>query len=448
MTTTANTDLDLLQNAIAKARKAGAETADAIMVSATSMSASWRLGQNEGVERAEGRDLGLRVLIGTRQAVVSSSELHSDAISALAERAVSMARVVPEDEYCGLPDRSLLATDQPDLDLCDNTEPSSEALLETAQQTEDAARAMDGINNSEGAEADWARARISLASSDGFSGSYESSRFGVVVSVVAGSGTKMERDYAYSSVRHQEDLDTPDYIGKLAAGRALGRLNPRKVKSCQVPVIFAPRISNGFLRLLSGSISGPSIARKTSFLKDSLDQMVFSPEVTITDDPLRRRGLNSHPFDGEGVGVAKKTIVDKGRLTTWLLDSRSGRQLGLPTTGHAARGTGGPPNPSPSNLYMERGDQSPEDLIADIDQGFYVTEMMGMSFNGITGDYSRGAAGFWIDKGQIAYPVSELTVAGNMKDLFKTMVPADDLEYRYGLNAPTLRVEGMTVAGL
>jgi PmbA protein len=441
-------DLDLLSDLINRARAAGADEADVILVRSTSQDATWRMGRNEGVERSEANDLGLRVLIGKRQAVVSTTDLRAGAIAEIVERALAMAKAVPEDPYCGLPDIERLAVEIPDLDLSDDSEPSSDDLLAWAEEAEDAARGTKGITNSEGAEAGWSEGRVALAASNGFAGTYRGTRFGVSVSVVAGSGTGMERDYEFLSARHCSDLETPAAVGARAAERAVRRLNPRKQKSAQVPVVFDPRVSGGFLRLLAAVVSGNAITRSTSFLQEKLGEAVFAPGISIIDDPLRPRGLSSRPFDGEGVAGQRRALIDDGRLTTWLLDSRSARQLGLQTTGHAARGPSGPPAPSPSNLSMSPGSVTPEALIGEIDSGLYVTEMMGMSFQTTTGDYSRGAAGYWIENGELAYPVSELTVAGNLLNLFPRLTPADDLVFRYGMDAPTLRIDGMTMAGL
>jgi PmbA protein len=441
-------DLDLLSDLISRARAAGADEADVILVRSTSQDATWRMGRNEGVERSEANDLGLRVLIGKRQAVVSTTDLGAGAIAEIVERALAMAKAVPEDPYCGLPDIERLAVEIPDLDLSDDSEPSSDDLLAWAEEAEDAARGTKGITNSEGAEAGWSEGRVALAASNGFAGTYRGTRFGVSVSVVAGSGTGMERDYEFLSARHCSDLETPAAVGARAAERAVRRLNPRKQKSAQVPVVFDPRVSGGFLRLLAAVVSGNAIARGTSFLQEKLGEAVFAPGISIIDDPLRPRGLSSRPFDGEGVAGEHRALIDDGRLTTWLLDSRSARQLGLQTTGHAARGPSGPPAPSPSNLSLSPGSLTPEALIGEIDGGLYVTEMMGMSFQATTGDYSRGAAGFWIENGELAYPVSELTVAGNLLKLFPRLTPANDLVFRYGMDAPTLRIDGMTMAGL
>jgi PmbA protein len=307
--------------------------------------------------------------------------------------------------------------------------------------------AVKGVTNSEGGGASFSRTGVALATSDGFFGSYAGTSSGIGVAVVAGEGTAMERDYDQASARHTGDLESPAMVGRSAGERTVARLNPRKVKSQAVPIVYAPRVSGGLVGHFAGAISGSSIARGVSFLKDRIGQAVFGPSINIVDDPHRIRGLRSKPFDGEGVANKRWALIDKGVLKTWLLDCASARQLGLETTGHAARGTGGPPAPSPTNLYMEAGTLAPDALIADIKQGFYVTELIGMGVNGVTGDYSRGAAGFWIENGQIAFPVSEITIAGNLKDMFRELTPANDLEFKYGINAPTVRIEGMTVAG-
>ncbi|MGH7029485.1 MAG: TldD/PmbA family protein, partial [Stellaceae bacterium] len=309
------------------------------------------------------------------------------------------------------------------------------------------ALAVKGVTNSEGAEAGWGRSMVALAASNGFAGCYSGSSSGISASVIGGAGTGMERDYDYSSAVYAADLRDPAEIGRSAGERAVKRLGARKMPTARVPVVFDPRVARSFISALLGAISGPSIARGTSFLKDRLGQRIFPEAITIIDDQHRRRGLRAKPFDGEGIANRRRAIIDQGVLTTWLLDLRSARQLGMTTTGHAARGTSSPPGPSATNVWIEPGALSPKALIADIESGFYVTEMMGFGVNGVTGDYSRGAAGFWIDKGEIAFPVSEMTVAGNLKDMFARLVAADDLEFRAGTDAPTLRIDDLTVAG-
>lgn len=436
-----------LDDVIRAARKAGADAADAVVIEGLTVSQAQRLGKTESLERSEGRDLGLRIFIGQRQAIVSSSDLSAGALSDLVERGIAMARVVPDDPYCGLAPEELLAGDIPELDISDADEPAPETLIDWAAKAEEAARAVPGITNSEGAEASWGRSRVALAASNGFAKAYAVSHVSISASVLAGSGTEMERDYDYTAAVHAEDLRDPAEVGRSAGEKAVARLNPRRVASAQVPVVYDPRVSRGMLGHLSGAINGQAVARGTSFLKDKMGQAIFPEAVTIVDDPRRRRGLRSKPFDAEGVATGRREIVSGGVLQGWILDLRSARQLGLETTGNAARGTGSPPSPSATNLYLEPGAASPEALMADIKQGLYITEMIGMGINGVTGDYSRGASGFWIEDGQRAYPVSELTVAGNLIDMFANLTAADDLVLRYGTDAPTLRIEGMTVAG-
>ena len=437
----------ILETLLAAARQAGADAADALLVENISSSVSYRLGRLEDVERSESADLGLRVFVGSRVAFVSSSDFSEEAVTALAPRALAMARLAPEDKYAGLAPRELLARDIPWLDLEDPQEPSAETLIARARDAEQAGMAVPGVTNSEGGGASFSRSAIALATSTGFFGRYAGTSHSIGVAVLAGEGTGMERDYDHASARHAGDLESAEAIGRSAGEKAVRRLNPRKVKSQNVPVVFDPREAGGLLGHLAGAISGASVARGTSFLKDRMGTAIFAPHVTVMDDPHRLRGLRSKPFDGEGVANAKRALIDKGMLTTWLLDCASAKQLGLTSTGHAARGTGGPPTPSATNLYMQAGALSRKALIADIKQGFYVTELMGMGVNGVTGDYSRGATGFWIENGEIAYPVSEVTIAGNLKDMFLQLTPADDLEFRYGTNAPTCRIEGMTIAG-
>ncbi len=440
--------LDLLSDLIGKAQAAGADAADAIAVSGISLSHSQRLGEIEKLERSESTDLGLRVLIGKQQAIVSSSDASPEALTELVDRAVAMARTVPEDAYCGLADPDqIFKGPVADLEICEAEEPTPEALIERAKQCEDAARAVDGVTNSEGAEASWGRSGVALVASNGFSGSYAVSRQSIGAAMLAGEGTGMERDYEFTSAVYTSDLDDPAEVGRHAGERAVQRLNPRKVGTKKVPVVYDPRVSNGLLRHLAGAINGAAIARGTSFLKDSMGERILPKGLSIMDDPHRKRGLASKPFDAEGIANEAIAFVDDGVLKSWVLDLSAARQLGLDTTGRASRSTSGPPSPSTTNLYLTPGAQSRDALIGDIEEGFYVNELMGFGINNVTGDYSRGAAGFWIEKGEIAYPVSEMTVASNLKDMFLNMQAADDLEFRYGVNAPTVRIDGMTVAG-
>ena len=443
---TAN-DLDLLSDLIARTKRAGADAADAVLFESASLEVSYRLGTREDLERSESKDLGLRVFLGQKQAIVSTTDVSQSSLAELLQRGLAMAGAMPDDPYCGLADPDRLCTDIPDLDLDDGVEPAPGALYEMAAAAEAAALAIEGVSNSESAGAGWGHSRIALVTSTGFAGSYATSSHSLFVSVIAGEGTAMERDYDFSSAHHAADLADPTAIGTSAGKRAVRRLHPRKVESQQIPVVFDPRVSHSMLGHFSGAINGAAVARGTSFLKDRLGKKVFAEGIAIVDEPHRPRGLASKPFDGEGVANREWQLVENGELTTWIMDSASARQLGLATTGHASRGTSGPPSPSTTNLYMRPGDCSRDDLLGGITTGLYVSELIGFGVNGVTGDYSRGAAGFWIENGALAHPVSELTIAGNLKDMFLHMTPADDLTFRYGSNAPTLRIDGLMVAG-
>ncbi len=440
--------LDLLESLLTRVKKAGGDAADAVLFESASLEVARRLGAPEKLERSESTDAGLRVFVGKRQAIVSSTDLSEDALGEMVERAVAMAKAAPEDPYCGIADLDQIATDIPKLDIFDATEPDTQTLIDIADTAEDAARSVPGVTNSEGAEVGWSHAKVALAASNGFAQYYAMSSNSFSASVLAGEGTGMERDYDYASAVYLEDLPPPDEVGRSAGIRAVARLGARKMKTTQVPVVYDARVSGGLIRHLTGAINGSSIARGTSFLKDSLGERVFSAGIDIIDNPLRPRGLRSKPFDGEGLASRKKTLIEDGKLTTWILDLAAARQLGLSSTGSASRGTSGPPGPAPTNVYLQNGSNSPEELIADIDQGFYVTELIGMGVNGITGDYSRGASGFWIEKGEKTFPVSEMTIAGNLKDMFRELTPANDLVIRYGTDSPTVRIDGMTVAGM
>ena len=437
---------DLAERLVAAARRAGADAADAVAVRSMSLSVEVRHGEVEASERAEGDDVGLRVLVGKRQAVVSTNDI-KDVVDQLAQRAVAMARVAPEDRFAGLADPAQLARDIPDLDLLDPDLPAVAVLEERAKRAEAAALVVKGVTKSEGASASAGIGGMVLATSHGFRGAYLSSRQGLSMVAIAGDSNAMERDYDFTSALHASDLDAAEQIGRNAGERAVARIHPRKVATKRVPVVFDPRVSGGLVGHLASAINGSAVARKTSFLRDKLGERLFAPGTRIVDDPLRRRGLRSRPFDGEGVAGHRLAIVEDGVLKTWLLDCSTARELDLATTGHAQRGVSSAPSPGASNLHLEAGTRSPQELIADITEGFYVTELIGMGVNQVTGDYSRGATGFWIENGQRTYAVSEVTIAGNLIDMFRSLTPADDLEFRFGTNAPTLRVEGLTVAG-
>lgn len=440
--------LTILEDLVKAARQKGADAADAVAVDARSRGVSWREGQLEDVEGSEGEDIGLRVLIGKQQAMVSTSDRRPENLKELVDRTFAMAKAVPEDEFCGLaPEDRLHTGPLANLDLYDDTDVSADTLRQMASEAEDAARAVEGVTNSDGAGASASTWAISLVTSHGFSGHYRGSSFSASVSAVAGQGTGMERDYEFSSKRHFEDLAKPSEVGRHAGEKAVKRLNPSKLDSGQYTIVFDPREAKSLLGHFTGAISGGSVARGTSFLKDQMGQKIFSDGVTIVDNPLILRGLSSKLFDGEGVSVGKTNLVENGVLGSWMLNSATARQLDLPVTGHASRGTSSAPGISSSNLYIEAGTLPPEELYADVKDGLYVTELIGMGVNGVTGDYSRGAAGFKIRNGELCEAISEVTIAGNLKDMFAMLTPASDLELKYGTNAPTLRVDGMMVAG-
>jgi PmbA protein len=368
-------------------------------------------------------------------------------VATLAERAVAMARIAPEDKYAGLADPALLAKDFPELDLLDPNLPSVEELERRARTAEAAALAVKGVNKSGGASASAGIGGMVLVTSTGFCGAYLRSSQGISMSAIAGEGTGMERDYDFTSTIHGADLAAPEHVGKSAAERAVARLGPRKVATCKVPVVFDPRLSSSLVGHLIGAINGASIARKTSFLKDKMGERLFDEGVSIVDDPLRVRGLRSQPFDAEGVAVKPLSFIENGVLTSWVLDSSTARELGLVTNGRAHRGVSSSPSPGAFNLHMTAGKSTPAELMSDIKEGFYVTELIGSGVNSVTGDYSRGAGGFWIENGKLSYAVSEVTIAGHLLDMFKSLTPANDLEFKHGVNAPTVRIEGLTVAG-
>lgn len=426
------------------ARKAGADACDVVVAHGQSLSISVREGKVENSNRAEADDVSLRVFCGRRQASVSANQI--DNVDTLAERAVAMARVSPEDPYQGLAPEERLAKSEPSLDLVDETPVDASALQERALAAEAAGLSVSGVAKSMGAGAAWAATGFVLATSHGFRGHYATTRHSVSAAMVAGEGTAMERDYDFHGAVHREDLKPAETIGRNAGERVVRRLGPRQAESAAVPILFDRRIAGGLLGALLGAANGASVARKTSFLRECMGEQIAPEQITIRDDPLRPRGLGSHPFDGEGMAPEPLAIVDKGRLGHWLLDWAAARELGLESNARATRGGSGT-SPSSSNCHIEPGSQTPEQMIAAIDRGLLLTETIGHGVNMVTGDYSKGASGFWIENGEIAYPVAEITVAGNLKEMFASMTPASDLEFRGAINAPSLLVEGMTVGG-
>ena len=436
MTNKIESSLNLLLDT---AKKLGAECTTVIANENTSVNVAARLGKLENVERNESSSIGLEIIDKKRKVSLSSTNLNKESLEELVKNAMSMVKSIPIDEYCGLADKNMLYDGNLDLNLVDNYIPENNDLLNTSIEAEDSALNIKGITNSEGASSSYSKNKFYLATSDGFFNTNDKTNYSTGISVIAGQGTKMERDYEYQSKVHYSDLDTPKKIGEKAAERAISRLNPKKVKSNSVPVIFDPRVSGSLLSLFIGGISGQAITRGTSFLKDKMNKDIFKNTINIIDDPHIKRGARSLAFDGEGVATKKLKLVENGRLKSWLLNSQYARQLNLKSTGHYS---------GVSNLYMSPGNKTNLELINSIDQGFYITEMLGMSFSQVTGDYSRGASGYWIDKGQKAYPVSEVTIAGNILDMYKMLTPASDLKMITGIDAPTLMIDKMIVAGL
>ncbi len=442
-------DENLLHDVVAAALKAGADGAEAVMAERQSLSVTVRLGALEEVEREESRDLGLRVFVGRKQAAVSGSDISSNARAKLIERAVAMARLAPDEPYAGFAPRDRLAKGPlPDLDLFDPAQPTPDSLEEQARASEAAARAVEGVTNSDGGSATWSASQWRLITSEGFNGLHKASGFSIYASAVAGEGSGMETGGEGRSTRWRSDLPASDWVGAEAGRRAVARLNPRKINSTTAPVIFDNRLATSLIGPLIGAIAGPSIARGTSFLKSKLGEAVFSPAITITDDPHRMRGLGSSPFDDEGVANRPRNLIDKGVLTTWLLNAASARQLGLETTGHASRGLAGPPGVSPANITLLPGDRTQAELMKDVGEGLLVTSTFGPSLNGNTGDWSMGVSGFWFVGGELAYPVTEITVAGNLIDIYARLIPGSDLEFRGSANSPSILVDAMPIAGL
>ena len=438
---------NLAERLVTAGRRAGADQADAIAVRSVSLSVEVRDGAVEESQRSEGDDLGLRVIVGHRQAVVSTNDLRGGGFDALADRAVAMARAAPEDRFAGLAEISQLAHEFPSLDLIDPDMPDVSVLETRASEAEAAGLRVAGVSKSGGASASAGIGGMVLVTSHGFHGATITSHHGLSMTAIAGDGTGMERDYDFSSTLHASDLEAAQTIGRRAGERAVKRLNPRKVATRRVPVVFDSRISGSLVGHLASAANGASIARKTSFLREKLGEKIFASGIEIIDDPLRPRGLRSRPFDAEGVAGKRRNLVENGVLKTWILDCATARELEMETTGHAQRGVSSTPSPGASNLHLVAGSKSRDQLIGDIEDGFFITDMIGMGVNLVTGDYSRGASGFWIENGELTYPVSEVTIAGHLSEIFASLEPANDLVFRYGTNAPTLRLEGMTVAG-
>ena len=438
----------ILETLLADAKAAGADAADAVLYRAVSHGVTWRMGNLEDVERAESADLGLRIIVGRRQASVSTTDHSRGSLKELADRCAAMAKAAPEDPYCCLaPEDRLARPPHQDLDLGDYAEPSTEELKARAAECEAAALAVKGVINSSGAMASYGEGSKWLATSHGFFGQSGGSNHSVSVSVLAQDENGMERDYDYDSKTHLDDLKPAGQIGQSAGERTVRRLSPKKAKSRPAPVMFDNRLSASLLSHLAGAVNGGAIARGVSFLKNKLGEQVFDSSINIVDDPHIPRGAGSRPFDGEGVANERIDLVNNGVLTAWLINASHARQLGLETNARAVRGTSGAPGAGSTNLYLEAGTAAPDALMKEAGEGLLVTDMFGPQVNSNTGDYSVGCSGFWFENGAVAYPVSEITIAGNLLEMFACLAPANDLEFRGAMNAPSVLIPSMTVAG-
>ena len=432
---------------IKKSKKSGADSVDIVYVENTNIDVGCRLKKIEKLERSESNDLGLRFIKNKKQVIVSSNDLTKKNHEELVFKASKMVGAVPKDPYCAIAKKKDLIQKIPNLEIFDSKEPTINSLKDKVIEAENAGLNVKGVTNSEGAEIGWNKSKIYLFNSNGLNVSYQSSSYDIYAVLIAGYGTSMEREYEFASSVFEKDLTKTSLVGKKAGELVVKRLNPKKIKTSKISVIFSPRVANSFLKHLSNAINGNSITRGTSFLKKKLNKKIFSSNINIIDNPLKKRGLQSKPFDGEGLETKKTQIIKNGELKTWFLDLATAHQLKLKSTAHASRNISSPPTPNPTNLYFEPGNISPKNLIGNIKKGIYLTELMGSSVNLINGDYSRGGSGFWIDKGQITYPVNEITIADNLNEMFKKIILANDLEFKQGLNSPTMLIEDMIVAG-
>jgi PmbA protein len=438
----------LLDQLITAAKAHGAEAVDASLSRRESLSVDVRLGEFEGVEREESRSIALRALVGQRQAGATSTDLSPGGLAELAERVVAMAKAAPEDRYAGLADPALAATHFAELDTEDSARPDAKALEALAREAEDAARAVAGVTNSAGSGASFEYGAFAYANSNGFAGGARGTTYSIGVSPLAERDGAKERDWEGRTRRFLSDLPAASEIGRAAGERVVARLGSRKIASCKAPVIFENRMARGLIGPLLGAISGAAVARGVSFLRDKLGEQIFSAGFVIEDDPSRPRGLSSRPFDGEGVAVTKRNLIDDGVLTTWLLNSATGRQLNMATTGHATFGHGGPPGVGATNITVKPGPDDLAAMMAKVGAGLIVQETFSPSINPNTGDYSVGIAGQWFENGAIAHPVSEVTVAGNLRDIYLQLTPGADLDRRGGFDAPSLLIESLAIAGV
>ena len=432
---------------IKKSKKSGADSVDVVYIENTNIDVGCRLKKIEKLERSESNDIGLRFIKNKKQVIVSSNDLSKKNLEELIYKASKMVGAIPRDPYCSIAKKKDLIKKIPNLEIFDSKEPTIKSLKDKVIEAENAGLNVKGVTNSEGAEIGWNKSKIYLFNSNGLNVSYQSSSYDIYAVLIAGRGTLMEREYEFASSIFEKDLIKTSLVGKKAGELAVKKINPKKIKTSKIPVIFSPRVANSFLKHLSSAINGNSITRGTSFLKKKLNKKIFSSNINIIDNPLKKRGLQSKPFDGEGLETKKTQIIKNGELKTWFLDLATAHQLRLKSTAHASRNISSPPTPSPTNLYFEPSNISPKSLIGNIKKGVYLTELMGSSVNLTNGDYSRGGSGFWIDKGEITYPINGITIADNLNEMFKKIILANDLEFKHGLNSPTMLIEDMIVAG-
>lgn len=436
-----------VERLLARSKALGAQGADAACVERKSLSASVRLGKLEGVESEEARSAGLRVVIGKKQAGASTSDFSDAALDTLAERVVAMAKAAAEDPWCAIPDADDLAKIQPDLGLWDETQPDIAALEERALVCEEAALAVKGVTNSGGSGADWGASGVVYGASNGFRGFYRGTSWGLGLSAIGGEGDEKERDWNSDSSRFLSGLRDPVGIGREAGERTVARLGATKLESCTAPVIFEYRVAARLIGFMLGAISGTAVARGVSFLRDKLGQQIFAKGITISDNPLQIGGWSSHPFDGEGMPVAARNLIEDGHLTTWLLNCATAKQLGMQTTGHASLSPGGSPGVGSTNILVHPGDKDLDGLMCDAGTGLVVIETLSPSFNANTGDYSVGVSGLWFENGKVLRPVNEITVAGNMLEIYASLIPGNDNQGRSSLDCPSLLIPSMTIAG-
>jgi PmbA protein len=447
MTQTELSPESVLSTLLDACTKAGASAADVSFGRSDGVSVEVREGKLEGIERSESQGVALRCFFGQQQASVSGSDTSPQGLATLAERCVAMAKVVPEDPFCGIAPEADLAKDLPAIDVTGDGEIATEVLEREALAAEAAALAVEGVQQVSGCGNGWSTSERWVATSNGFFANRKSGSTGLGLAAVAEKDGAMERDYESRSVRRLEDRPSPEEIGRIAGERAVARLAPRKIKTQTGAVIYDRRVAGSLIGAFLSAISGPSVARGVSFLKDQLGEQVFADAINLIDDPFRQRGMGTRAHDGEGRPVSKVNLIDNGRLTRWLLNGASAKKLDLTPNGHASSGFGSTPGVGVSNAYIEAGPKSPTELMADVGKGLLVSDMFGPSINPNTGDYSVGVAGFWFENGEIQHPVSEVTIAGDLPGMFKRLVPASDLEFRGTRDAPSLLIEDMSIAG-